>query len=161
MIPQPGAAQKALPSVPFSVHFSTLLCAEGGGAAPSGQPPQYRHWLRASVFVEEKNLFSKRGLTPPKQAVCVVLPVSPTRCLCLVPPAEGIRWAGEQRALVRPESAVRSCHLQLPAGTAAASPAPQASSRPDTDKPPLIEITFAGEVSGLKIPGGENGRNRA
>lgn len=152
MIPQPGAAQKALPSVPFSVRFSTLPCAEGGGAAPSGQPPQYRHWLRASVFVEEKNLFSKRGLTPPKQGVCVVLPVSP---------AEGIRWAGEQRALVRPESAVRSCHLQLPAGTAAASPAPQASSRPDMGKKPLIQITFSREVSGLKIPGGENGRNTA
>lgn len=82
--------------------------------------------------------FSRRGLTPPKQAVCVVLPVSPARCLCLVPPAEGIRWSGEQRALVRPESAVHSCHLQLPAGTAAASPAPQASSRPDMGKPPLI-----------------------
>lgn len=48
-----------------------------------------------SVFVEENNLFFKRGLTPRKQSFEQGIPG-----LSLGPWAGGICWSGEQRALV-------------------------------------------------------------
>lgn len=43
------------------------------GAAPSEQPQCYQHRLRASVFVEEKNLFCKRSFNISKTSRVLAL----------------------------------------------------------------------------------------
>lgn len=112
------------------------------GAAPSEQPQCYQHRLRASVFVEEKNLFCKRSFNISKTSWVLALYheshlqdaagtlVSRLKVFGLL-----VWRANECRS--RNESAVQFCHLQLTPETAGGSSAPQASSDLEMGKQPL------------------------
>lgn len=148
MIPQPEAAQKTL--ILFSAFlctfFSSSVCERRQVQHPQGTPCGTNI---GSVFVKENNLFQERFNTW-KAKLWAGYSRSQPRSL-------GWRHllVGRAESAGGMESAVQSCHLQLPPGTAAASPAPQGNN------PSLLQITCSREVHGLKIHGGESRRNRA